>query len=155
MDFLPVREEEVHGFVRQAKKGLRYGEDLFFCIYSYREDALASDLLKLFLESTLADQKKPYAKHLAGKGLTESAQTSRNLAAAEIPKEHMYKVLALHLPASDLLDIIGVDYLSRFFLLRMVSDQGHYTPSEEGGNSVWFVANTLKKEVAVLHTTFL
>jgi hypothetical protein len=155
MDFLPVREEGVREFLKQAKKGLRYGEDLFFCIYSYQEDSLASDLPKYFLSSMVADQKKNYAKFLLGKILAESTQTALNLPVPEISKEQMYKSLAVHIPASDFFDVLGADYLTKFYVVKLMSNEGQYTPSEEGGNSVWFVVNTLKKEVGVLHTTFL
>jgi hypothetical protein len=154
MDFLPVREEGVRGFINLAKKGLHFEEDFFLSISSYTDDMLPSELPRAYLASATGDIKKWYGRYLSQHGLIEQVRTALDIEPVEITKEQLYRSLALHVPASDLLDLIGMDPISRLYLLRLITPEGGYAFSEEGGHVLFIVVNTERKEVALVHTTF-
>ncbi|MFH1917411.1 MAG: hypothetical protein ABIJ21_09190 [Nanoarchaeota archaeon] len=159
MDFTPVKEAEVMTFLTRARKGLRYGEELFLGIFTYQDDKTPLDLIDNFFQNLLkidAD-KRPYGKFLLKKNLMADLRNRITMPRfidnlEEVSKEQVYRILTMHIPASDLFDLIGSDLATRIYRYKIIKTEGMYVTSEESGNTINIFLRG--KELAVFHTIF-
>jgi hypothetical protein len=160
MDFSQVHEAEVAEFLARARKGLRYGEDIFLGIYAFQEEKEPLDVLWGFFENVLRfeEDRRPYGKFLIKKGILADFRTRITMPGflddfRETTKEATYRMLALHIPSSDMFELIGADLYTKMLYYKLPRMEGQFLPSPESGNTIFLFINQ-RKELSVLHTIF-
>ena len=66
----------------------------------------------------------------------------------------LYKRLALHISASDFLDMAKGGLTSEFYFLKVVRSMGETGFSVESGINLYFIINRREKELYFLQTVF-
>lgn len=160
MDFTVVKEAEGVEFLTRARKGLRYGEDVFLGMYSFQEEKESLEVAWGFFENVLRfeEDKRAYGRFLIKKTSLAELRTRITMPGfveefKETNKEGVYRMLALHIPASDLFELIDADLYTKMFYYKLIRVDGQFLASPESGNTIFLFINQ-RKELCVLHTIF-
>lgn len=161
-DLSLIENNELNELMKKSARGLHYQEDIFSAGFNYPPGSETKEILLSLFEQMKNDCEghKAYARFLKKNRLTEEiknililGQIINQLKALE--KESAYKMLMLHIPASDFFEIINADYSCEYLFYKLVRQQGQPSiNNKEGGICFYFIINKRNDSVYFLNTVF-
>ncbi|MFH1073234.1 MAG: hypothetical protein V1743_07440 [Nanoarchaeota archaeon] len=159
--FTAIVDEKLGEFVKHANKGLHYSEEIFCAGFTFDDGDDVKEILVSFLMhlDSLTNAKTPYFRFLERNRILDDVKRSLQNPdfghqISLMIRTELYKRLALHLSASDFLDLAKGGLTSEFYFLKVLRSMGETGFSVESGINLYFIINRKDKELFFLQTVF-